>query len=83
MNSIEAKATSSLRFHESKHVEDFQKYTAEHDLPRLALVLGMTPAEVVERIKEYQRELQQYVNAAEEYSTKQTDCIGVPMKGCP
>jgi hypothetical protein len=74
-----AAGDSSLRFHEGRHGADYLRFAREHPAPQFAGRVGMTIPEFRAAVAAYERAIDAYIHALEDYSLRSTDCVGTTI----
>jgi hypothetical protein len=78
-----AAGNTSLRFHEDQHYKDYENYVDENPVPKPDIEVGMTVRAYKAAMRQYNLEIRNYTLDMTMYSKLHTDCVGVPMAGCP
>ncbi len=67
---------TSLRFHEGSHGEDYLRYLKDNPPPTFQGKVGMKKDDYIKAQKAFNKQIQDYEKAMEDYSKKRTDCVG-------
>ena len=70
---------TSLRFHESRHGQDFLDFLRTNPPPTFAGKAGMTVAEFEKAMDDYGKAVKAYHAQMTQYSIKKSDCVGRPI----
>jgi hypothetical protein len=71
--------STSLGFHEGSHGLDFVEFLETNPAPQFTGAVGMTVAQFEAAKRRYQRDISNYGNRMEEFSTRRTDCVGTTI----
>ncbi|ABA58324.1 hypothetical protein Noc_1858 [Nitrosococcus oceani ATCC 19707] len=71
--------STSLGLHEGSHGLDYIDFLETNPAPQFTGAVGMTEAQFRAAIRQYQRDLRDYANRMEEFSTRRTDCVGTTI----
>lgn len=74
---------TSLGFHEGSHGEYAIKFAKDNPPPKFKGQAGMSLAEFKRAQANYDREMEAYRQALDEYHQVMTDCVGHKGEGCP
>jgi hypothetical protein len=71
-----AAGNTSIRFHESRHAQNWFDYLGTHSIPQFTGRVGMTEDQFRQARRDLEAAVQRYTREAQEWSHQVTDCVG-------